>query len=312
MTAHRRSQPIAPIAPTGPTAPSSAPSEAASPDADEALARHRAALQERFPLPPQALSPLPHATRDGATAGQRRRRARLLAVALPAAAAALLAWQDPAWRTEHIATGPDRRASVELVDGSVVELDTSTRLTVSRHLRSRRVVLQEGRALFDVQPSRWRPFLVDAGSTQVRVLGTAFDVRRRGDDVMVTVLRGRVAVAGNHADATLQANDQIHVQAGALGSTAPVNATDATAWRHGHLVFDRTPLPEVLAEIARYSGRPVRLGDASLAQLEVSGVYRTANADALLTLLPSFLPVRVDTPPDADGERWVLPRPGRP
>jgi len=293
--------------------PRQASAQAAAPpqEADAALARHRTALRERFPLPPEALAPLPTPTSHPA-APVRRRAARLLAVALPAAAAALLAWHDPAWRTEEVATGPDRRASVELADGSQVELDTSTRLTVSRHLRSRRVALQAGRALFDVQPSRWRPFTVDAGATRVRVLGTAFDVRRQGEDVTVTVLRGHVAVAGAHAgSATLGANDQIRARAGELGGTAQVNGADATAWRQGHMVFDRTPLADVLAEIAHYSRRPVRLGDASLARLEVSGVYRTANADALLALLPSFLSVRVE-PQGPDGERLVLPRAARP
>ena len=295
-------------APNPPRTAAAPPSQ----EADAALARHRAALRERFPLPPEALAPLPPTPSHPAAPERRRRPARLLAVALPAAAAALLTWHDPAWRTEEIRTGPDRRASVELSDGSQVELDTSTHLTVSRHLRSRRVALHAGRALFDVQPSRWRPFTVDAGATQVRVLGTAFDVRRLGEDVTVTVLRGRVAVAGAHGgSATLGPDDQLHARAGELGRAAQVHGADATAWRRGHMVFDRTPLAEVLAEIARYSGRPVRLGDASLARLEVSGVYRTANADALLALLPGFLPVRVE-PQGPDGERLVLPRAARP
>jgi transmembrane sensor len=257
--------------------------------AQAALERHRAALQERFPLPPEALGPLPPARARPA----RRTRALVLSVLL--AACGLLLWQDPAWRSEQVATGPERRATVELADGSVVELDTGTRLTVSRHLRSRRVVLDAGRALFEVRPSAWRPFTVQAGATRVRVVGTAFDVRRQDEEVTVTVLHGRVAVSGQGpGSALLQADEQIRSHAGQLGGPAAVNSANATAWRQGQMVFQRTPLPEVLAEIARYRGQPVRLADApTLERLEVSGVYRTANAQALLNLLPGFLPVQV-------------------
>lgn len=270
--------------------------------AQAAIERHRTALQERFPLPPEAQGLVPVAPPS--------RVARTLAIAVLVTAAALLVWQDPAWRTEQVATPADRRATVELADGSRVELDTDTRLAVSRHLRSRRVVLETGRALFDVQPSAWRPFTVEAGATQVRVLGTAFDVRRQSEEVTVTVVRGRVAVTGTDGTTTLQADGQVRTHAGRLDAPTAVNSANATAWRQGQLVFQRAPLPEVLDEIARYSGRPVRLGDASLARLEVSGVYRTANAEALLALLPGILPVRVEAGPD--GERVVQSRATRP
>ncbi len=290
--------------PPGATLPASPAGDLDS-AAQAAIERHRAALQERFPLPPEALGPIPVARPTRVV-----RVVRPLAIAVLVTAAALLVWQDPAWRTEQVATPADRRATVELADGSRVELDTGTRLTVSRHLRSRRVVLEAGRALFDVQPSAWRPFTVEAGATQVRVLGTAFDVRRQNEEVTVTVLRGRVAVTGTDGTTALQADDQVRAHAGRLDTPTAVNGANATAWRQGQLVFQRTPLPEVLDEIARYSGRPVRLGDASLARLEVSGVYRTANAEALLALLPGFLPVRLEA--GAGGERVVQSRATRP
>ncbi|WP_326544097.1 FecR family protein [Pseudorhodoferax sp.] len=263
--------------------------------ADDALARHRDALRARFPLPPPA--------------ARKRERRKTAATATLAAVCALglLAWLDPAWRTEQFATHAGQRQILSLSDGSTVTLDTATRLQVSRHLRSRRVVLETGRALFEVAPSAWRPFTVDAGAAQVRVLGTAFDVRRWRDDVAVTVLHGHVAVHGAGPDgAQLQAGQRAEVQGGRLGPVRSVDAQAATAWREGRFVFQRTPLAEVLREIERYRGHPVRLLQPELAGLEVSGVYRTANADALLDLLPALLPVRVQRA--ADGSATVAAR----
>ncbi|MGC3987744.1 MAG: FecR domain-containing protein [Pseudorhodoferax sp.] len=268
------------------------------PPAEDALARHRAALRERFPLPPPAAR---------VRKGTQRRKPAAAATLAAVCALALLAWTDPAWRTEQFATQAGQRQVLSLSDGSTVTLDTATRLQVSRHLRSRRVALETGRALFEVAPSAWRPFTVDAGAAQVRVLGTAFDVRLWGEDVAVTVLHGHVAVRGAAQDgAQLQAGQRADVAAGRLGPVRSVDAQAATAWREGRFVFQRTPLAEVLREIERYSGRPVRLLQPELAGLEVSGVYRTANAAALLDLLPTLLPVRVQHA--ADGSATVAAR----
>ncbi|CAN7737860.1 FecR domain-containing protein [Pseudorhodoferax sp. LjRoot39] len=265
--------------------------------ADEALQRHRQALRERFPLPARGEPPPP----------VRRRKAPAVALLCVAGAAALLAWIDPAWRTERVATRADQRLVLNLSDGSTVTLDTATRLRVERHLRSRRVALESGRALFEVAPSAWRVFTVDAGAAQVRVLGTAFDVRRWGEDVAVTVLRGRVALQGRAAaGVTLEPGQRADAQDGLLGPVRRVDAEAATAWRDGRFVFQRTPLAEVLREIARYRGQPVHLASPALAGLEVSGVYRTANAAALLDLLPTLLPVRVQHA--ADGSATVVAR----
>ena len=263
--------------------------------ARDALARHRAALKERFPLPPEALGSLP----PPIAARQRLKTGGLMAAAVMLLSAATLVGIDPAWRTEHIATGPEQRQMIELGDGTRVELDTATRLRVSRHLRSRQVVLDSGRALFEVAPSAWRPFIVQAGETRVRVVGTVFDVRRRGpqgEDVLVTVLQGRVAVEGTSGQTTeLGPADQLHAVAGKLAPVHPADTRASTAWREGRMVFKRTPLSEVLTEIAHYGGLRIQgADDPALAGLEVSGVYRTDNAGQLLALLPGFLPVRVE------------------
>lgn len=279
-----------------PSPASATPPPASSPpEPDDALERHRQALRERFPLPSDLGTPKPRG-RAGA------------ALALAALVAlGLLAWIDPAWRTEHVATHAGQRLTVTLSDGSTVTLDTATRLRVARHLRTRRVVLDSGRALFEITPSAWRVFTVQAGAAQIQVLGTAFDVRHWGEDVAVTVLRGRVAVQGAlPATVTLGPGERADVASGVVAPARAVDAQAATAWREGRFVFQRTPLAEVLHEIERYRGRPVQLADPALAALEVSGVYRTANADALLDLLPSLLPVRVQR--GADGAALVLAR----
>lgn len=60
------------------------------------------------------------------------------------------------------------------------------------------VTLDTGRVECDVTPRRGRPpFLVEAGSVEVRVIGTHFVVARTNDSIVVDVQRGQVEVTSN-------------------------------------------------------------------------------------------------------------------
>jgi transmembrane sensor len=83
---------------------------------------------------------------------------------------------------------------VTLVDGSLFQIDPQTRLRIEFKPHTRDVRLEEGRALFRVAKDPNRPFLVQAGATVVRAVGTQFGVERGRSGIVVTVASGKVAV----------------------------------------------------------------------------------------------------------------------
>lgn len=258
---------------------------------EEALARHREELRNRFPLP----TPTP-----------RKPRKALGAAALLVLFGAALAWFDPAYQSEQYHTLVGERRLVKLADGSRMTLDSDTRATVAWHLRSRRVQLQSGQALFDVSRTLVRPFQVDAGVAQVKVLGTLFSVSHLDDSVRVNLVRGAVRVndtTRQRHTVALVPGQQVEVRQGLLGTPVPIDADAAIAWKDGRLVFERTPLAEALAQIQRYRKAKIVLDDPSLASLPISGGFDNRNVEALLNLLPSILPLSLDT--EADGTLHV-------
>lgn len=246
--------------------------------AQRAIERHRDELKKRFPLP---------------TPVKRAKRAAPATLGLVIAALGLggLFWLDPAYRTEQYASAVGRVETIQLADGSVVTLGGASRVDVSWHLRSRRVALHKGQALFDVAPTRYRPFLTRAGSTKITVVGTRYSVSRYEGDVRVAVAEGRVSVHSDGGDLLLAPGDQVVVRRGRLEAPTRVDAAAVGAWTEGRLVFDRTPLGEVLDVLERYRGIPVHLDDASLADLSVTGTFDSSRLDGLLALLPKVLPV---------------------
>lgn len=216
-------------------------------------------------------------------------------------------WADPAWQTQRYTTAAGERRHLTLPDGTELTLNTRTVAEVEWHLRTRQVRLVDGEALFDVAHAAWRPFLVRAGATTVRVVGTAFNVRRADPRVTVTVLRGRVHVEDASGDAVvLGARQAAESAGGVLAVRAAPDPGAAAAWKDGKLMFDRTPLAQALADINRYRNVPAVLADPALDGLQISGVFDSARTDALLDLLPSILPVVVRH--DADDVVRILPR----
>lgn len=253
--------------------------------ADDALARHRDELKKRFPLPPPAQK-------------TRQRPATLGVLAVALALAGGLLWLDPAYRSEGYGSTAGQVQSIELADGSVVTLDGASRIGVSWHLRSRRVELLAGQALFDVAPATYRPFRTLAGSTEISVIGTRYNVSRLADDVRITVEEGKVGVRGQTNELLLTPGQQVWVHNGHVGEPVRVDARALTGWTEGRLVFDRTPLAEVLDTLRRQQNIAVHLAEPDLAQLPVSGTFDRAKLDTLPALLPKVLPLELSTAAD--------------
>src|SRR3546814_154335 len=91
-------------------------------------------------------------------------------------------------------TSPDERAKVTLADGSVVTLDSDTRMLARIGGERRDITLLAGRALFDVAKDPQRPFVVKAGDRTITALGTLFDVDVSPTELRVTLAEGVVAV----------------------------------------------------------------------------------------------------------------------
>jgi transmembrane sensor len=196
------------------------------------------------------------------------------------------------------ATGVGERRSVTLADGSTVDLNAQTRLTVSFSHGERHVTLPEGEAIFDVAKDTSRPFTIDAGRYAVRVVGTQFDVRNRPEGLSVAVSRGIVEVRPT-ADASserghvwrLYRGQRFKVAAGGQAQLDQVAPEDAFAWRAGRMIYRSEPLSAVVADLNREFHQPIRIVDASLKDLPITGVLVLDNQADVVHRLTLMLPV---------------------
>lgn len=190
---------------------------------------------------------------------------------------------------------------VRLEDGSRVHLNVDSRVKVAFRDGERRLTLDRGEAFFDVAHDAAHPFIVVVDGAQVRALGTKFDVRRRSDGVQVTLIQGSVKVSpdkGQGEPVILAPNQQATlVPGGAIRKTA-TDATRATSWTTGRLVFRDTPLAAAIAEVNRYSDRKVELADPALGTQAVSGFFDVGDAESFARGVADFHDLRLTRSPE--------------
>lgn len=219
-----------------------------------------------------------------------RARSWFVGAAIAASVSVLLGVGLLAWSLADAgkyATRLGEQKVATLQDGSRLALNTDTRVDVRFDAGHRRIDLAHGEAMFEVAHDVSRPFIVVAGDTEIRAIGTVFTVRRTRDDVFVTLIKGRVAVSnirarpGDRADAVvmLQPGEKLTEPARGTARVEPESIEAATAWRRGQAIFDDTPLATAITELNRYGGVEIVVDDPRVAALPVSGVFATNAAD---------------------------------
>ena len=188
--------------------------------------------------------------------------------------------------------------NVTLPEGSVAYLNTRTDLRWTGTAKDRRVDMGEGEALFDVVHDANRPFRVVLDNSEIRVLGTRFNVYRRpGGNTTVTVLEGKVEVRGfGNGSAqpewtrTLEANQQIDYSSLGLVHDPHSTLADAVHWRTGYYRFENQPVETVLDELTRYTDQHIVIRDPRIAELRINGSLKTHDIRDSLRRLQGLAP----------------------
>jgi transmembrane sensor len=213
-----------------------------------------------------------------------------LAAAVLLVAVASLSWKAaaPGWRGQEYQTGVGEQTSFTLADGSVVRLNTRSRLRTRMTAQERNMELLEGEALFEVAADSQRPFRVTLGTTTVQALGTVFNVYRKAGEATVTVIEGRVQVASpaTARPQVLGIKEQAKVsEGGSITRAQSVDLQQVTAWKDRRLVFAGSSLQSATAEFNRYNARQLRVEGEELGRIRINAVFSATDPGSLVDFL---------------------------
>ena len=177
---------------------------------------------------------------------------------------------------DHVSGTGEQRTHL-LGDGSTLTLAPESALDIRYSDGERRVRLLKGAAFFAVQRDSERPFIVQAGSTRIAVLGTAFAVDMSDSGTLVSAAHGRVRVEDHSvtpaASADLTAGDRLAVTWGEGASLTSIAVDDVARWRSGELIARDLPVSELVDSFRPYYGGVIVITEPFASQ-RVTGLYR--------------------------------------
>tara|TARA_R110000782_G_scaffold127769_1_gene219368 strand:- start:9689 stop:10690 length:1002 start_codon:yes stop_codon:yes gene_type:complete len=216
------------------------------------------------------------------------------------AAAASIATIVPIWKMFHSGwqeyeTKIGERRSVRIADGSMVHLNTATRLAVKLDADLRHIRLYAGEASFDVAHDKTRPFEVEVNGSIIRAVGTSFNVRLNEMLVDLTVIEGIVAITQRGRTAErLEAGRSaiIHPDTLAVKPLNEVELSQRTAWHQDMIELNGDSVEQAVAEFNRYLEKPIIIGDTHVGSMHIGGRFNTHDAERFLVALEHSLPIR--------------------
>lgn len=209
-------------------------------------------------------------------------------------------------------TTADEQKRLRLSDGTVIRLNEHSRVEVPQEFNPEsRAVKLEGEAFFEVTSDSLRPFFVEAGEAEIRVLGTAFSVKTASgsSQTIVAVSEGKVSLAsltglpGEHK--ILEKN-----MLGLLNAkTRQVTKEDMDiqnylSWMHGRVVFHQTPFSKVVRQLQHIYGISSELQDKELLDLRLTADFSERTLDNVLETIAHSLKIEVER--DGKAVRWSL------
>lgn len=201
-----------------------------------------------------------------------------------------------------IATMAGERRSVTLADGSRIDINGATRITLDRR-NPRLATLDSGEALFTVVHDERLPFIVHAGGAELRDVGTVFNVVSDDSGLSLGVAEGAVVYNPKREAVTVDAGNTLRVHPGdpvvTLGHADPATMV---AWRQNRLVYDGAPLGLVAADIRRNLGLAVVVSPDVAARPFRGVIVLDRETDRFLARLGPLLDVTVER----GQQGWVL------
>ena len=212
--------------------------------------------------------------------------------------------------------------SSTLADGSIVKLNTDSRVRIDYSDGFRDVFLLNGEAHFIVASNKDRPFRVYAANGRIHAIGTEFSVYLKKGEIDVTVSEGRVGIASfeiqvpSNAISTQQIDERPikslgMLRAGEVGTIVGRSAESEEAilkimdqvtdvdiekrisWTNGVLIFAGEPLEEVVREISRYTEVNIEFSDPGLKRIRIGGTFPVGETEAMFSALETSFGLQV-------------------
>lgn len=189
-----------------------------------------------------------------------------------------------------------QKASMELPDGTIVWLNSDTRLSYDNSYNSKnRIVKLDGEAYFEVAKDENMPFIVSVNDMHIQALGTAFNVKAYASDneISATLMTGKVKVSINTQDTFLSPNEHLSYSRDTrnLLKTTVYDASLISVWRTGELFLQDESLEEIAVLFERLYNIKILLDSDDIKTYRFTGVIKNSSLNNIFEILSLTAPI---------------------
>ncbi|MRX41263.1 DUF4974 domain-containing protein [Flavobacterium sp. LC2016-23] len=198
--------------------------------------------------------------------------------------------------TRQYAAKPGEHTKITLSDGTQIWLNAGSLLKYpSKFKGDTREVYLTGEAFFDVAKDKKHPFIIHTDKMDTKVLGTSFNVQAYPGQATqeVSVLTGRVNVKSTVTDENVYVTPGQKVvfksKNSSLHAFINIPMNSISLWRKNIIVFEDTPLPEVIATINRNYNVAISIENKNLNALRISAYFKELPAEQVIGLVCNII-----------------------
>lgn len=181
------------------------------------------------------------------------------------------------------------RLAFRPTEGVDVELSSRTAVSLIDGGRGMRLITGES---YVAAASLPREFAVETRRMRITARDAEFNVQALGPHERVTCVTGELRCTAGGGATLLSANEALSLDTDGRARRTATDATKESAWRRGLLIFEGTPLAEVVEQINLYRPGRIVLTDSSLGQLPLNAVFHTAQIENSVAQIEQLLNLR--------------------
>lgn len=188
------------------------------------------------------------------------------------------------------------RTEAILSDGTIICLNSGSKLEILSSGDSERRVRLYGEAYLDVTHNEDRPFILETTEMEVKVLGTSFDVNTYGKIHSVVLVEGSVEVNNvGSSEKTVIEPDQMYVFDSSTGQSGvkQVDASSMVTWKDGYLNLQNMTAEDLFSSLEHYYGIRIICSDAHKNKFTMSGkLILESRIDTVMDNLATLLDMK--------------------
>ena len=179
-----------------------------------------------------------------------------------------------------------KQTQITLSDGSIVWLNSGSKLVYPANMKEKRKVYIEGEAVFDVTHSEQHPFFVATKDFEIKVLGTVFNVSAYADDKVSSAVLERGKIEIDSREKSFFHKEKLTILPGTMAvfdsndktfHQQQVDAKNYLSWRDGYFIFKNEPLANIIKKLERYYNVEIVLQNEAKGREKFSGNLNLRN-----------------------------------